>query len=67
MTIGFEYDNKIIANAELSLVPSIDQHIKIWNENYIVINVYQNVEIKMKNNNKKVVVEKIICTLNKDE
>lgn len=64
MTVSFEYCNKIIANAELSLIPQNQDTIKIWGKEYEVGDFRQEVEIKQKPSGKKVVIEKIIVTLN---
>jgi hypothetical protein len=64
MTVSFEYCNKIIATAELSLVPNYGDTIKIWGKEYEVGDYRQEVEIKQKPSGKKVVIEKIIVMLN---
>ena len=64
MTISFEYCDKIIANAELSLIPCWGDTIKIWGKEYEVGDYRQEVEIKQKPSGKKAVIEKIIVTLN---
>ena len=64
MTVSFEYCNKIIANAELSLIPYHGDTIKIWGKEYEVGDYRQEVEIKQKSSGKKAVIEKIIVTLN---
>ena len=64
MTVSFEYCNKIIANAELSLIPQYQDTIKIWGKEYEVGDFRQEVEIKQKPSGKKAVIEKIIVTLN---
>lgn len=64
MTVSFEYCNKIIANAELSLIPNYQDTIKIWGKEYEVGDFRQEVEIKQKPSGKKSVIEKIIVTLN---
>lgn len=64
MLVSFEYCNKIIANAELSLIPQYQDTIKIWGKEYEVGDFRQEVEIKQKPSGKKVVIEKIIVTLN---
>ena len=64
MTVSFEYCNKIIANAELSIIPYSGDTIKIWGKEYEVGDYRQEVEIKQKPSGKKVVIEKIIVTLN---
>lgn len=63
MTVSFEYNDKIIANAELSLIPQYQNTIKIWGKEYEVGDYRQEVEIKKKPSGKKVVIEKIIVTL----
>lgn len=63
MTVSFEYKNKIIANAELALIPHEDESVTIWGKEYTVGLVYHNVEIKQKASGKKAVIEKIICEL----
>lgn len=64
MTVSFEYNDKIIANAELSIIPFPGDTIKIWGKEYEVGDYRQEVEIKQKISGKKVVIEKIIVTLN---
>ena len=64
MTVSFEYCDKIIANAELSLIPNYGDTIKIWGKEYEVGDFRQEVEIKQKPSEKKAVIEKIIVTLN---
>lgn len=64
MLVSFEYCNKIIANAELSLIPNYRDTIKIWGKEYEVGDYRQEVEIKQKPSGKKAVIEKIIVTLN---
>ena len=64
MTVSFEYNDKIIANAELSLIPQCQDTIKIWGKEYEVGDFRQEVEIKQKPSGKKVVIEKIIVPLN---
>ena len=64
MLVSFEYCNKIIANAELSLIPQYQDSIKIWGKEYEVGDFRQEVEIKQKPSGKKTVIEKIIVTLN---
>ena len=64
MRVCFEYCNKIIANAELSLIPQYQDTIKIWGKEYEVGDFRQEVEIKQKPSGKKAVIEKIIVTLN---
>lgn len=66
MLIKYEYDNKIIADAELSYPPREDESVLIWGEEYIISYITHDVEIKIKQNGKKCVIEKIICTLCKD-
>ena len=63
MLVSFEYDGKIIANAELSKIPDRCECVTIWGKTYHVNNVKHEVEIKQKSTGKKVVVEKNICTL----
>ena len=63
MRVCFEYCNKIIANAELSLIPHYQDTIKIWGKEYEVGDFRQEVEIKQKPSGKKSVIEKIIVTL----
>lgn len=63
MLVSFEYCNKIIANAELSLIPQYQDTIKIWGKEYEVGGFRQEVEIKQKSSGKKAVIEKIIVTL----
>lgn len=64
MTVSFEHCNKIIANAELSLIPQYQDTIKIWGKEYEVGDYRQEVEIKQKPSGKKSVIEKIIVMLN---
>ena len=64
MTVSFEYCNKIIANAELSMIPYCGDTIKIWGKEYECGDYRQEVEIKQKPSGKKAVIEKIIVTLN---
>ena len=64
MTVSFEYNNKIIANATLSMIPFSGDTIKIWDKEYEVGDYRQEVEIKMKPSGKKAVIEKIIVILN---
>jgi hypothetical protein len=64
MTVSFEYNDKIIANADLSLIPQYQNTIKIWGKEYEVGDYRQEVEIKQKPSGKKSVIEKIIVTLN---
>ena len=66
MLVKYEYDNKIIADAELSYPPREDESVLIWGEEYTINYVTHDVEIKMKPNGKKCVIEKIICTLCKE-
>ena len=66
MLIKYEYDNKIIADAELSYPPREDESVLIWGEEYTISCITHDVEIKMKPNGKKCVVEKIICILSKE-
>lgn len=63
MTVSFEYNDKIIANAELSLIPNYGDTITIWGKEYEVGDYRQEVEIKQKPSGKKAVIEKIIVTL----
>ena len=63
MTVSFEYNDKIIANADLSKVPLEDESVIIWGKEYSVYIVRHEVEIKQKPSGKKVVIEKIICEL----
>jgi len=64
MTVSFEYCDKIIANAELSVVPHYDDVVTIWGKNYDVFDIRHEVEIRQKPSGKKSVIEKIIVTLN---
>ena len=64
MTVSFEYNDKIIANAELSMIPYSGDTIMIWGKEYEVGDYRQEVEIKQKPSGKKSVIEKIIVTLN---
>lgn len=64
MTVSFEYCYKIIANAELSLIPNYGDTITVWGKEYEVGDYRQEVEIKQKLSGKKAVIEKIIVTLN---
>ena len=64
MTVSFEYNDKIIANAELSMIPYCGDTIKIWGKEYETGDYRQEVEIKQKPSGKKSVIEKIIVTLN---
>lgn len=64
MTVSFEYNDKIIASAELSLIPNYGDTITIWGKEYEVGDYRQEVEIKQKPSGKKSVIEKIIVTLN---
>ena len=66
MLVKYEYNNKIIADAELSYPPREDETVLIWGEEYTINYVTHDVEIKIKPNGKKCVIEKIICTLYKD-
>ena len=63
MTVSFEYNDKIIASADLSLIPQYQDTIKIWGKEYEVGDFRQEVEIKQKPSGKKTVIEKIIVTL----
>lgn len=63
MTVSFEYNDKIIANAELSVVPAYAEVIRIWDKDYEVFDFRHEVEIKQKPSGKKAVTEKIICEL----
>lgn len=63
MTVSFEYNDKIIASADLSLIPQYQDTIKIWGKEYEVGDFRQEVEIKQKPSGKKSVIEKIIVTL----
>ena len=63
MLVSFEYCNKIIANAELSMIPFSGDTIKIWGKEYEVGD-YRQEEIKQKPSGKKSVIEKIIVMLN---
>jgi hypothetical protein len=64
MLVSFEYNDNIIANADLSLIPQYQNTIKIWGKEYEVGDYRQEVEIKQKPSGKKSVIEKIIVTLN---
>lgn len=64
MTVSFEYCDKIIAIAALSMIPFSGDTIKIWDKEYEVGDFRQEVEIKQKPSGKKSVIEKIIVTLN---
>lgn len=64
MFVSFEYNDNIIANAELSVVPAYAEVIRIWNKDYEVFDIQHEVEIKQKPSGKKAVIEKIIVTLN---
>ena len=66
MLVKYEYNDKIIADAELSYPSREWETVSIWGEEYIINHVSHEVEIKKKTNGKKSVVEKIICTLYKD-
>ena len=66
MLVKYEYNDKIIADAELSYPPREWETVSIWGEEYIINHITHDVEIKMKPNNKKCVIEKIICTLYKE-
>ena len=61
MIVSFEYNNKIIANADLALIPREDESVKIWGKEYTVRFVYHDVEIKQKASGKKAVIEHIFC------
>lgn len=63
MTVSFEYNDKIIANAELSKIPLEDESVTIWGKEYSVCMVRHEVEIKQKPSGKKSVTEKIICEI----
>lgn len=63
MTVSFEYNYKMIANAELSKIPLEDESVTIWGKEYSVYMVRHEVEIKQKPSGKKAVIEKIICEL----
>lgn len=63
MTVSFEYNDKIIANADLSKIPLEDESVTIWGKEYSVCMVRHEVEIKQKSSGKKSVTEKIICEL----
>lgn len=60
MTVSFEYEGKIIANAELSTIP-FDTKLVIWGKRYAINNVRHEVEIGLKKTGTKKVVEKVIC------
>lgn len=66
MLVKYEYDDKIIADAELSYPPREWETVSIWGEEYIINHVSHEVEIKKRTNGKKSVVEKIICSLYKE-
>ena len=63
MFVSFEYNDKIIANADLSKIPLEDETVTIWDKEYSVYIVRHEVEIKQKPSGKKAVIEKIICEL----
>lgn len=63
MTVSFEYNNKIIANADLALIPREDESVTIWRKEYTVGLVYHEVEIKQKASGRKAVIERIVCEL----
>ena len=63
MTVSFEYNDKVIATADLALIPYEDEIVTIWGKEYIAGPVYHYVEIKQKASGKKAVIEKIICEL----
>ena len=63
MLVSFEYNDNIIANADLSKVPLEDELVTIWGKEYSVYIVRHEVEIKQKPSGKKAVIEKIICEL----
>lgn len=68
MLVKYEYDNKIIADAELSFFPKEEETVIIYGESYIINYVTHEVEIKraFDDYTKKVVVERIICSLYKE-
>ena len=61
MTVSFEHCNKIIANAELSIVACYEEQVTIFGVDYEVLDYRHEVEIKIRPSGKKCVVEKIIC------
>ena len=63
MLVSFEYCDKIIANAELSIVPAYAEVIRIWGKDYEVFDIRHEVEIKQKPSGKKSVAEKIIVEI----
>ena len=67
MIVSFEYEKKIIANADLNVVPTFLDTVKIWGKEYEVEGSFHEIEIKMKPSGKKSVVEKIICRLKDKE
>ena len=67
MTVSFEYEKKIIANAELDVVPTFLDTVKIWGKEYEVEHSFHEVEIKMKPSGKKSEIKKIICRLKEKE
>ena len=66
MLVKYEYENEIIAEAELSYPPREWETVSIWGEEYTISYITHEVEIKKKSNGKKCVIEKIICTLYKE-
>ena len=66
MTVSFEHNEKIIANAELWAIPVYDEVVTIWGNEYRVIDYIHEVEIKQKPSGKKAVIEKIICVVEEE-
>ena len=62
MKVEFEYNNKIIATADLEIPLYEDESVRIYGKDYIVHNTYHDVEIHNSG-----VCEKIICSLISEE
>lgn len=63
MTVSFEHEGKIIANAELSYAPNCHEIVTIWGKLYNIIDFKHEVEIGLKKTGTKKVIEKIICVV----
>ena len=67
MTVCFNYDNKVIATTGcLCQAPKEGETVKIFGEEYSVLNVYHEVEIRMKKSGNKTVTEKVFVDLIKE-
>ena len=62
MKVEFEYDNKIIATADLEILLYEDESVRIYGKDYIVHSNYHDVEIDEEGAH-----EKIICSVVTEE